>query len=185
MPKNIGLDKRTKSLACSEAKLLPNYNFTSWSRPWPPTACTVYSWPSGQSAASENDLKWLPISKNMGLDTRSKSLACSEAELLPSCNFTPWSRPWPPTACTVCSWHSGQSEAFENGLKWLPMPKNMGLDTRTMFLACSEAELEFHFLKYSWSPTAPPPSSWPSGRSGASENGLKWFPISQNIAPNL
>ena len=36
------------------------------------------------------------------------------------------------------------------------MPKNMGLDTRTMFLACSEAELEFHFLKYfltSYSPS--------------------------------
>ena len=83
----------------------------------------------------------------MGLDTRSKPLAYSEAEFFPSYNFTSWSCPWPPTACTVCSCPSGQSESFENYLKWLPKPKNMGLDTRTMFLACSEAELEFHSLK--------------------------------------
>ena len=69
--------------------------------------------------------------------------------------FTSWSCPWPPTACTVWSCPSGQSESFENYLKWLPMPKNMALDTRTMFLACSEAELEFHSLKCSLSPYSP------------------------------
>ena len=33
----------------------------------------------------------------------------------------------------------------------------------------------------SWPPTAHPPSSWPSGRSEASENDPKWCPIAQNI----
>ena len=65
----------------------------------------------------------------------------------PSYNSTLWSCPWPPTASTVSSWPSGQSEVSVNDLKWLPMPKNIHLNTRTMFLACSEAELEFHSLK--------------------------------------
>ena len=55
---------------------------------------------------------------------------------------TPWSGSGPPTSH---SWPSDQSDASENGPKWFPIPQNR---TRTMFLACSEAELEFHFLKY-------------------------------------
>ena len=35
----------------------------------------------------------------------------------------------------------------EIGSKWFLMPQNIGFATRTMFLACSEAELEFHSLK--------------------------------------
>ena len=54
---------------------------------------------------------------------------------------TPRSPPWPPTAHTGCSWPSGQSEASGNGPKWFPIPKNQGLDTKIMSLACSEAEL--------------------------------------------
>ena len=61
---------------------------------------------------------------------------------------TPRSSPWPPTACPVCSQPSGQSEGSENGPKWFPISQNIGFVTRTMSLAWSEAELEFHFLKY-------------------------------------
>ena len=51
---------------------------------------------------------------------------------------------------------------FWNGSKWFPIPQNIGFDTRTMYLACSEAvllpKLEFHFLKSfltSYSPSTP------------------------------
>ena len=37
------------------------------------------TWPSGQS---EDSAKWFPISKNLGLETQIKFLACSETELL-------------------------------------------------------------------------------------------------------
>ena len=63
---------------------------------------------------------------------------------------TPWSGSGPPTSH---SWPSDQSDASENGPKWFPIPQNR---TRTMSLSCSEAELEFHFLKYfltSYSPS--------------------------------
>ena len=53
--------------------------------------------------------------------------------------------PWPPTAPPL------SSEASENCPKWLPIPQNIGFATRTMSLACTEAELlpklEFYFLK--------------------------------------
>ena len=32
-----------------------------------------------------------------------------------------------------------------------------------------------------WPPTSPPPHSWPSDRSEAPENGLKWFAIPKNL----
>ena len=88
---------------------------------------------------------------------------CSEAEIefhslkwflnsySPSTLFwsdsTSWSPPWPPTSPPHSSWPSGQSESSENSLKWFPMPQNIGFATRTMFLACSEAEIDFHSLK--------------------------------------
>ena len=40
---------------------------------------------------------------------------------------------------------------WQVGVGWgdvVTMPENIGFATRTMFLACSEAELEFHILKY-------------------------------------
>ena len=49
-----------------------------------------------------------------------------------------------------------RSGASENGPKWFPISQNIGFVTRTMSVACSEAELEFHFLKYfltSYSPS--------------------------------
>ena len=59
-----------------------SYNFTPWSRPWPPTTSPPFSWPSDRSETPENGSKWFPIPKNMGFDTMVKSLTCSEAELL-------------------------------------------------------------------------------------------------------
>ena len=38
--------------------------------------------------------------------------------------------------------HSGQSEVSENGPNGFPMPKNLGIDTKIMSLACSELKLE-------------------------------------------
>ena len=46
--------------------------------------------------------------------------------------------------------------ASENGLNWFPISQNIGFVTRTISLAGSEAELEFHFLKFlltSYSPS--------------------------------
>ena len=74
-------------------------------------------------------------------------------------DFTSWSPPWPPTAPPTCSWPSGRSKTSENGSKSFPIPQNIGFDTRTMYLACSEAELlpklEFHFLKSSLTSYSP------------------------------
>ena len=73
---------------------------------------------------------------------------CTKAELFPQLNFTSWSISWTPTAPPPNSWPPGRSEASENGPKWFPISQNIGFVTRTMSLASSEAELEFHFLKY-------------------------------------
>ena len=55
---------------------------TPRSSPWPPTACTGCSCPSGPSGASENGPKWFPIPKNLGFKKKIRPLAWSEAELL-------------------------------------------------------------------------------------------------------
>ena len=55
---------------------------TPWSSPWPPTVRTGCSCPSGPSESSGNGPKWFAIPKNLVLDTKIKSLCCSEAELL-------------------------------------------------------------------------------------------------------
>ena len=122
----------------------PSYNSTLWSCPWPPTASTVCSWPSGQSEVSENDLKWFPMPKNIHLDTRTMFLACSEAELefhSLKCFLTSYS---PSTLFMAFRSIWG---FLEIGSKWFLMPQNIGFATRTMFLACSEAEIDFHSLK--------------------------------------
>ena len=92
---------------------------TPQSCPWPPTACTGCSCPSGPSGASANGPKWFPIAKNLGLKKNQVS------SLLGS-RVTPRRCPWPPTARIGCSWPSGQSGASENGPKWFPIPKNLG-----------------------------------------------------------
>ena len=51
-------------------------------RPWPPTARTGCSCPSGPSEASGNGPKWFAIPKNLGVAIKIKSLACSKVELL-------------------------------------------------------------------------------------------------------
>ena len=58
-----------------------SFNFTPWSCPWPPTAPPPYSWPTWKSVASETGPKWFLILKNLEFDTKTKSLANSEAKL--------------------------------------------------------------------------------------------------------
>ena len=142
----------------SEAELLSK---TSWSHPWPSTAPPPHSWLSGGSEASENGPEWFPITQNMGFDTRTMSLAMSEAELLSKLDFhflksslTPYS---PSIPFLTVRWIWG----FWKWSLMIPHTQNMGFDTRTMTMAHSEAkllpQLQFHFLKSSltsYSPSA-------------------------------
>ena len=73
--KTLGSDTKIQSLASSQTK--SELYTLKW--PWPPTA---HFWSSGQLGGPENSLKWFLIPKNMMLDTKIKSLAWSEAELL-------------------------------------------------------------------------------------------------------
>ena len=74
-PKNLVLKK-------SQVSSMLGSRVTPWSSPWPPTARTGCSQASGLSEASGNGWKWFPMPPNPGLDTKIKSLAFSEAELL-------------------------------------------------------------------------------------------------------
>ena len=95
-----------------------------------------------------------------------------------SYNFTPWSHPWPPTAPPPCSWPP-ESGVPENCLNCCPIPVDtIGFDTKITSLARSEPKLQFHSMRSSWVSFCPPPCSWPSDRS---ENGIKRFPMPQNI----
>ena len=78
MPENLGIDTKVKSLAGSEQKL----------QIWPFCHSLVainddlatFGHP-GQSGASENGPNGFPISQNLGMDTRIKSLALSKPKL--------------------------------------------------------------------------------------------------------
>ena len=55
---------------------------------------------------------------------------------------------WPPLQATFLATnsdfgHSGQSGVSENGPKWFPMPKNLGIDTRIKSLALPRQKLQF------------------------------------------
>ena len=63
-------------------KHVSNRQVTPRSYPWPPTVRTGCSCSSGPSESSGNGPKWFAIPKNLVLDTKIKSLCCSEAELL-------------------------------------------------------------------------------------------------------
>ena len=60
-----------------------------------------------------------------------------------SYNFTCWSSPCPSTVPPACSRLSDRSEDYENGPKWFPLPKNLGLDTKIKCLAWTEAKLRW------------------------------------------
>ena len=68
-----------------------------------------------------NGLKWFPISNNTGFWKKTQVSSMLRSQV------TPRSYPWPPTACTGCSWPSGQSEDSRNGPKGFPIPKTWGL----------------------------------------------------------
>ena len=95
---------------------------------------------SGQSEVSENGPNQFPIPKNLGMDTQTKSLACSEPKL----------PIWPfyliltdPKMATNGHFgHSGQSEVSENGPNAFPMPKNLGIGIKIKSLACTEPKLQ-------------------------------------------
>ena len=70
-------------------------------------------------------------------------------------SFTPWSSPWPPTTPPPCSWPWGGCETFENGSKWFPMAKNLGLEAKFKSLEDSEQNLQFHSLKSSLASYSP------------------------------
>ena len=106
---------------------------TSRSSPWPPTAHTGGSCPSGPSEVSGNGPKWFPILKNLGFKK-------NQISSLHRSWVTSRSPPWPPTARTGGSCPSGPSEASGNGPKWFPIPKNLGFK-KIRSLACIEAEL--------------------------------------------
>ena len=79
IPKNLGIDTKIKSVACSEPKLQiwPFYRL----RLTPEMATNVRFGHSGQCEVSENGPNRFPIPKNLGIDTKIKSLACSEPKL--------------------------------------------------------------------------------------------------------
>ena len=88
------------------------------------------------SVDPENGPKWFPIPKNIGFNTKIKSLVCSE----PSYNFTPWSCPWPPTALPPCSWPSHSQDWYapvinENGTKLFHLRQ---FDTQNQVLSNSK-----------------------------------------------
>ena len=67
----------------------------------------------------------------------------------------------------------------ENGPNGFPMPKNLGIDTKIMFLACAELKLEVWPSYLIWSG-----HKWPFGHSGqseVSENDPNEFPMLKNL----
>ena len=95
---------------------------------------------SGQSEVSENGPNRFPIPKNLGIDTKIKSVACSEPKLQiwPFYLFATN----PKMAINGRFGHSGQSEVSENGPNRFPMPKALGIDTKIKSLAVFLAMFE-------------------------------------------
>ena len=88
---------------------------------------------SGQSEVSENGPNGFPVAKNLGIDTKIKSLRCSEPKL----QIWPfWTCPkWPKKTQNGHFGHSCQSEVSENGLNRFSMLKTFGIDTKIKALA--------------------------------------------------
>ena len=89
---------------------------------------------------SENGPNGFPMPKNMGIDTKIKSLAGSEQKL----------QIWPFCHSLVAIndnlatlGQPGQSGASENGPNGFPMSQNLGMDTRIKSLALSKLKLHF------------------------------------------
>ena len=77
MVQNLGIDIKINFLVCSEPKLqiwtlylLSGQNGHKWHFGY-----------SGQSEVSGNGLNQFPLPKNLGIDTKIKSVACSEPKL--------------------------------------------------------------------------------------------------------
>ena len=77
MPKNLGIDIKIKSLVSPQAKL-ENYPLKGfWTSYSPPTLF----FPSSLFSESWKCSHLIPIPKNMGIDTKIKSLASPQAKL--------------------------------------------------------------------------------------------------------
>ena len=100
-----------------------SYNFTPWSRPWPPTALH----PVLDLQINLRLLQMVPndssYPKTWGLSSKS-SLYHAQNQ---SYNFTPWSCLWLHTAPPPCSWPSDCSQAHKNGPKWIPHTQKPGV----------------------------------------------------------
>ena len=98
----------------------------------------------GHPGQSQNGPKWIPISKNLGLDTKIKSLGLSKQKLQFWDFLVPWTYFWLSEMAKKDNFgHSGQSEVSGNGLNQFPMPKNLGIDTKIKSVACSQLKLQF------------------------------------------
>ena len=88
----------------------------------------------------ENGPNGFPMPRNLGIDTKIKSLACSEQKL----QIWPFSH-----ILVVMNGHKwrfgdpGQSGTSENGPNGFPMPENLGMDTKIKSLALSKPKLHF------------------------------------------
>ena len=82
-------------------------------------------WVTQPSAPTEMVSKDSPYPKTFSL--RKKQIS----RMLGS-QVTPWTAPWPPTACSS---GSGQSEAYVNGPKWFPIAQNLGLKKTCLWYA--------------------------------------------------
>ena len=71
------LDIKIKSLSYAEPKLVKIWPFLIATK-WPEMAILATSGHSGQSDVSENGPNGFTIPKNIGIDTKIKSLACAE-----------------------------------------------------------------------------------------------------------
>ena len=125
---NPGFKKKIRSLACLEAELLHEVLLDLLQ---PVQAVLALQAHLGPLRMVPNDS---PYPKTWVLKKNQVSSLLGNW-------VTPRSSPWPPTACTGCSWPSGPSQASKNGPKWFPIPKNLGFKKRIRSLAWSEAEL--------------------------------------------
>ena len=116
-------------------------NFSPWGCPWPPTGQELHPVLHLQINVPENGPKWIPIPKAFSLLPKS-SISHDQNSI---CKFTPWSHPGPPTDPSPCSWHSDWAKAPENGPKWFPYHKTLGLTPK----ACPEPKIQFRSLKLS------------------------------------
>ena len=97
----------------------------------------------GHPGQYQNGPKWIPISKNLGLDTKIKSLGLSKQKLQFWDFLVPWTYFWLSEMAKKGNFgHSGQSEVPDNGSNGFPMVQNLGIDTKIKSLALSKPKLQ-------------------------------------------